>query len=69
MELSGEDSDTDLSLMVLLPTSFWEEMAVGEVEQWQKTPVPSPGQQSRTEEVVDPEAQVSFIKKQKSKFS
>ncbi|KAM7330546.1 hypothetical protein ACRRTK_009735 [Alexandromys fortis] len=57
--LSGEDSDTDLSLMVLPPTSSREEMAAGEVEQWQKTPVSNPGLQSRTEEMVEPEAQTS----------
>ncbi|XP_057642882.1 protein TASOR 2 isoform X2 [Chionomys nivalis] len=62
MELSGEYSDTNPTLTVLPPTNPREEMAAGEIEQLQKTPVSNLGLQSRTEEEVEPEVQVNLIK-------
>lgn len=62
MELSGEGSDTDLTLTVSLPTSPREEMATCEIEQLQRAPVLNLGLQNRNEEMVDSEAQVSLIK-------
>ncbi|MEJ1284457.1 family with sequence similarity 208 member B [Cricetulus griseus] len=61
-KLSGEDSDIDLTLTVSPHPSSREEMAAGEIKQLQRAPISNLGLQSRTEEMVEPEAQVSHIK-------
>ncbi|XP_076795524.1 protein TASOR 2 isoform X3 [Arvicanthis niloticus] len=63
MELSGEDADIDLTLTILPPTSLSEERAAGEIEQLQGAPVANERQQSRSEEMVEPE-QEKLIKKE-----
>ncbi|XP_028625735.1 protein FAM208B isoform X2 [Grammomys surdaster] len=63
MELSGEDAGIDLTLTVSPPTSPSEEIAAGEVEQLQGAQVANEGQQSRSEEMVEPE-QERLIKKE-----
>lgn len=60
-ELSGEDSDIDLTLTISPPLSPRKEMASGEVKQSQRVPVSNIGLQSRTEEIVEPEEQMSLI--------
>ncbi|CAO2595078.1 Protein TASOR 2, partial [Lemmus lemmus] len=65
MELSGEYSDTNPTLTVIPLASPREEMVAGEIEQLQKSPVSDLGLQSRTEEEVEPEVQVSLIENKK----
>lgn len=62
MELSGEDADIDLTLTISPPTSPSEEIAAGEIEQFQRATGSNVGQQSRPEEMVEPEQQGSHIK-------
>ncbi|XP_029403229.1 protein FAM208B isoform X3 [Mus pahari] len=62
MEFSGEDADIDLTLTISPPTRPSEEIAAGEIEQLQRTPVSNVGQQSRSEEMVEPEEQERLIK-------
>ncbi|XP_031215264.1 protein TASOR 2 isoform X4 [Mastomys coucha] len=61
MELAGEDPDIDLTLTISPPTSHSEEIAAGEIEQLQRSPVSNVGQQSRSE-MVEPEEQERLIK-------
>lgn len=62
MELSGEEADINLTLTISPPTSPSEEIAAGEIEQFQKTPVSNVGQQSRSEEMVEPEEEERLIR-------
>ncbi|XP_051007394.1 protein TASOR 2 [Acomys russatus] len=62
MELSGEDSDINLTLTISPPTSPREEMVAGEIEQSQRAPVSNLRLQSTSEETVEPEERVSLIK-------
>lgn len=61
MELLGKDSDIDLTLTVSPHTIPREEIASDEIEQLHRAPISNLGL-SRTEEMVEPEAQVSHIK-------
>ncbi|XP_052013335.1 protein TASOR 2 isoform X4 [Apodemus sylvaticus] len=62
MELPGDDADINLTLTISPPTSPSEEIAAGEIEQMQGVPVSNVGQQSRSEEIVEPERQERLIK-------